>query len=134
MRAARNRGCGDRDCESNALDFYRVRGHQPQGELVLRDGQLVGIISERDYARKVVLQGRASSTTPVRDIMSSPVVTASPGDTVDHAMRLMTDRRIRHLAVVSGEQVVGVVSIGDLKPGEVKHVDRKSTRLNSSHT
>jgi CBS domain-containing protein len=82
--------------------------------LVMEDTRLVGIISERDYARKVVLQGRSSATTPVRDIMSAPVVTATPADTVDHAMRLMTDRRIRHLPVLQGDKVVGVVSIGDL--------------------
>jgi CBS domain-containing protein len=100
---------------ASVIDAIRsMAGNHVGALLVMEGGQLVGIISERDYARKVVLQGRASSTTPVRDIMSSPVVTASPGDTVDHAMRLMTDRRIRHLAVVSGEQVVGVVSIGDL--------------------
>jgi CBS domain-containing protein len=82
--------------------------------LVMEKDQLVGIISERDYARKVVLLGRSSTTTPVRDIMSAPVTTIAPEGTVEDAMRLMTGHRIRHLPVVRGGAVVGVVSIGDL--------------------
>jgi CBS domain-containing protein len=100
---------------ASVIDAIRSMADNHVGALVVMEGsRLTGIVSERDYARKVVLQGRASSTTAVRDIMSAPVVTASPDDTVDHAMRLMTDRRIRHLPVVRGEQVVGMVSIGDL--------------------
>ncbi len=100
---------------ASVIDAIRSMAENHVGALLVMEGsRLVGIVSERDYARKVVLQGRSSATTAVRDIMTASVVTASPADTVDHAMRIMTDRRIRHLPVVQGEQVVGVVSIGDL--------------------
>ncbi len=82
--------------------------------LVMRDDELVGIVSERDYARKIILQNRSSAETPVRDIMSSPVVTVRPGDSTDTCMRICTERRVRHLPVVEGSKVVGVLSIGDL--------------------
>ncbi len=100
---------------ASVIDAIRSMADNHVGALLVMDGsRLAGIVSERDYARKVILHGRASATTAVREIMSTPVVTVGPGDTVDHAMRVMTDRRIRHLPVVQGEQVVGVVSIGDL--------------------
>ena len=82
--------------------------------LVMRGDELVGIVSERDYARKIVLKGRSSSATPVRDIMTAPVITIGPNDTVDTCMRLCTDSRVRHLPVVEGGKVIGIVSIGDL--------------------
>jgi CBS domain-containing protein len=82
--------------------------------LVMRGDELIGIVSERDYARKIILQNRASADTPVRDIMSSPVVTVRPSDTTDTCMRICTERRVRHLPVVEGGKVVGVLSIGDL--------------------
>ncbi|KAF1685037.1 histidine kinase [Pseudoxanthomonas broegbernensis] len=82
--------------------------------LVLRGEMLAGILSERDYARKVVLQGRSSADTPVSAIMTAQVVTVEPDTAVPRCMRLMTDRRIRHLPVMESGRVVGVISIGDL--------------------
>jgi len=82
--------------------------------MVIEDGKPVGIISERDYARKVILEGRSSKSTPVRDIMSTHVIHTSPDRSVEECMTLMTKNKIRHLPVMDGEQLVGVVSIGDL--------------------
>jgi CBS domain-containing protein len=80
----------------------------------MQEGALLGIISERDYARKVILKNRSSHDTPVSDIMSSPAVSVTPDDTVHHCMQLMTDGRFRHLPVVKSGRVVGMLSIGDL--------------------
>jgi len=88
--------------------------HHVGALLVMRGTELAGILSERDYARKVVLLGRSSADTPVSQIMTSPVLTVSPDNAVQDCMHLVTERRIRHLPVVDGGRVVGVISIGDL--------------------
>jgi CBS domain-containing protein len=82
--------------------------------LVLENNRLVGIISERDYTRKLILQGKSSKDTPVREIMTQELVTAEPNDNIGECMRIMTERRVRHLPVLQGPTLVGVVSIGDL--------------------
>ena len=82
--------------------------------LVMKEGSLIGIISERDYARKVILKSRSSHDTPVGDIMTSPAVSVTPEDTVHRCMQIMTEGRFRHLPVVKGGRVVGMLSIGDL--------------------
>ena len=82
--------------------------------LVMEQGTLRGIISERDYARKVILKHRSSHDTPVGDIMTSPAITVTPEETVHHCMQIMTEHRIRHLPVVAGGKVLGMLSIGDL--------------------
>jgi CBS domain-containing protein len=98
------------------LAAIRMMAERGVGALpVLQDGRLAGIVSERDYARKVILMGRASADTPVSQIMSSPVVTVTPEERVRRCMELMTEKRIRHLPVVdAGGRLIGMVSIGDL--------------------
>ncbi|TAK40100.1 MAG: CBS domain-containing protein [Lysobacteraceae bacterium] len=97
------------------VDAIRLMAEKRIGALlVMQAGKLVGIVSERDYARKVVLQGKSSRDTPVSDIMTPQVMTVGLGDTAEHCMQLVTNRRIRHLPVMDGEHVLGVVSIGDL--------------------
>ncbi|HKE48803.1 MAG TPA: CBS domain-containing protein [Rhodanobacteraceae bacterium] len=97
--------------------------------LVMRGDELVGIVSERDYARKIILQNRSSAETPVRDIMSSPVITVRPDDTTADCMRICTERRVRHLPVVEGTKIVGVVSIGDLVKSVISEQSQEIEQL-----
>lgn len=101
--------------DASVLDAIKLMAEKGVGAVLAMQGaRLCGIVSERDYARKVVLQGRSSSNTPVRDIMTAKVVTVRPDDSVDHCMQVVTEHRIRHLPVVEGDAIVGVISIGDL--------------------
>lgn len=88
--------------------------------LVMEEGKMVGVISERDYARNVILKGRSSRGTAVRDIMTANVFCVGPGRTIEEAMALMTEKRIRHLPILVDNQVVGMVSIGDLVKAIIK--------------
>ena len=101
--------------DASVLDAIKLMAEKGVGAVLAMQGaRLCGIVSERDYARKVVLQGRSSSNTPVRDIMTAKVVTVRPDDNVDHCLQVVTEHRIRHLPVAEGDAIVGVISIGDL--------------------
>lgn len=101
--------------DSPVIEAIRLMaGWQIGALLVLDEGKLVGVVSERDYARKIVLEGRSSATTPVRTIMTPQPITVGLGDSVEWCMQTMTSRRIRHLPVLNNDRVVGVISIGDL--------------------
>jgi CBS domain-containing protein len=101
--------------EQKILDALRLMAENNIGAVVvLSDGAVKGILSERDYARKVVLFGKTSRSTPVRDIMTTDVITVAPDWTADQCMALMTERRVRHLPVLEDDQLVGIVSIGDV--------------------
>ena len=101
--------------ETSVYDALLLLAEKNVGALlVLQEGELVGIISERDYARKVALRDKVSVEVPVREIMTEKVITISPQNTVEEALALMTDKHIRHLPVVEEDNLVGVISIGDL--------------------
>ena len=104
------------DAGAPVLEAIRAMAEKRVGALpVMRQGKLIGVVSERDYARKVILMGRSSADTPVEQIMSSPVVTVTQDDPVRRCMELMTERRIRHLPVLGPDGVmIGMISIGDL--------------------
>lgn len=101
--------------EESVLDAIKVMAEKSIGALiVMKDGELVGIMSERDYARKVIIKGRSSQSTQVAEIMTSDVLTTSSGQTVNDCMNTMSERKIRHLPVVEDNKVIGMISIGDL--------------------
>jgi CBS domain-containing protein len=101
--------------EASVFDAIKLMADRGVGSLLVMDGgDLKGIVTERDYARKVIIKGRSSESTEVGEIMSTDLVTATARQTVKECMTLMTDRRIRHLPIVSDDEVVGLISIGDL--------------------
>jgi CBS domain-containing protein len=103
------------DADASVFEAVQLMVEMNVGSLLVTvSGDITGIVTERDYLRRVTLEGRTDRETPVREIMSSPLIVASPQTTVDECMALMTDRRIRHVPVVDEGRVVGVVSIGDL--------------------
>ena len=108
--------------DDSVLDALKRMAERGVGALVVTEasGQIVGLLSERDYARKVVLLGRVSKETPARDIMTKEVVCVGPEQSVDTCMGLMTQRHIRHLPVVVDERLVGIISIGDVVKGVIE--------------
>jgi len=116
--------------DSPVLETIRLMAEQHIGAVLVMDGdELVGIASERDYARKVILQGRSSSDTPVSLIMSAPVICVTPADSVTDCMSIMTERHVRHLPVLDGGRLVGVVSIGDLVKELIEEQKQEITYL-----
>jgi CBS domain-containing protein len=110
--------------DTMVIDALKLMAEKEIGALlVLEGGKLVGIMSERDYARKVILKGKSSLETPVREIMTSKVFFVRPQQTVEECMALMTDKHIRHLPVMDGETVIGVISIGDLVKATIDEKD-----------
>jgi CBS domain-containing protein len=109
----------------------RMAAHHVGALLVMQQDELLGIVSERDDARKVILLGRSSADTAVRDIMTSPVVTVSPLTTLDECMRLVSARRVRYLPVVENGRAIGVVSIGDLIKATIEEQQRTIEQLES---
>jgi len=120
------------DPDDPVLEAIRAMAEHHVGALlVMQKDELLGIVSERDYARKVILLGRSSADTPVREIMTAPVITVSPLTTLDECMRLVTARRVRYLPVVEDRRAVGVVSIGDLVKATIEEQRRTIEQLES---
>jgi CBS domain-containing protein len=116
--------------EAPVLEVIRLMAENHIGSvLVMQGDELVGIATERDYARKVILQGRSSADTPVGSIMSSPVVSVLPTDTAQTCMQIMTARKIRHLPVLDEGRVVGLVSIGDLVKAVIEDQQQEIAQL-----
>jgi CBS domain-containing protein len=101
--------------EATVFDAIQLMADKNIGALLVTEGErLVGIVTERDYTRKVALKGKVSKQTAVREILSGQIIQVQPDHTIEDCMRLMTDHRVRHLPVLEGERIVGLISIGDL--------------------
>ena len=114
------------------FDALVVLAEYKIGALLVLDGdKLVGIFSERDYAREIILKGKSSKTTPISEVMSSNVLTVKPSDTVEQAMNIMSDKHIRHLPVLVGDKVIGMLSIGDLVKETIEYQQTLIKQLES---
>ena len=114
------------------LEAIRTMAERHVGALLVMEGEkLSGIVSERDYARKVILMGRSSADTPVRDIMTAAVITVQPETPVEKCMQIMTERRVRHLPVIESGRVVGMISIGDLVKAVMAEQQQQIEQLES---
>ncbi|OGT71272.1 MAG: histidine kinase [Gammaproteobacteria bacterium RIFCSPLOWO2_12_47_11] len=101
--------------DASVYDAIKLMADKEVGALiVIEDSKLVGVISERDYARKVILKGQSSKDMQIKEIMTTRVIYTKPEQTVEECMALMTEKHIRHLPIIEGEQLVGIISIGDL--------------------
>jgi CBS domain-containing protein len=118
--------------EATVFDALKVMAEKNVGALlVLSSGRLVGIFSERDYARKVILHGKSSKDTPVREIMTTQLVTVGPDSTAEECMALMTEKRVRHLPILESGELMGVVSIGDVVRAVVEEQEHAIRQLES---
>jgi CBS domain-containing protein len=116
--------------ETTVFDAIRLMADKNIGALlVLADGRLLGVFTERDYTRKVALQGKSSRATRVEEVLSEKCVTVTPADSVEDCMRLMTENRVRHLPVVTDEKVTGIVSIGDVVNWTISTQDAKIEQM-----
>lgn len=115
LKSKRDRKVYTITAEASVLEAIRLMAEAGIGALVVMDGeQVAGIVTERDYSRKIILKDRSSSSTAVRDIMTGKVIYVQPGDSNEGCMALMTEKRVRHLPVMDDGKLVGLVSIGDL--------------------
>ena len=118
--------------DASVFDAIKLMADRGVGSLLVMDGdELKGIVTERDYARKVIIKGRSSESTPVADIMTTELVTASPTQSVNDCMNMMSERRIRHLPVVIDGRVVGLISIGDLVQAIISDQQEEIEQLES---
>ena len=116
--------------DAPVIEALRLMADKGIGAVLVREGgKLAGILSERDYARKIALLGRSSADTPVRDIMTAELHTVSPDDSVEHCMQVVTDGRIRHLPVLERGELIGLVSIGDLVKATIEEQQQELEHL-----
>lgn len=118
--------------DAKVIEALQLMAQKDIGALiVLENGRIVGILSERDYARKVILHGRSSQDVPVREIMTTDVITVDPAQSVEQCMALVTQKRFRHLPVCEGERLIGIVSIGDLVKEVIAEQEQTIRQLES---